>query len=951
MESAGPKRRRIGESQSKHDIFLSHSGQEKNFVEQLYHDLKRMKQRPFFDQDSNCLAKAEKFAPEIIEAAGRCRVGVVVVSEGYLTSKWPMLELSRFVECGVKVFPLFFKLSPSDLKENEVETRWKQSWRKLVERGEVNEEVLELWSKAAKELRSSNGLEYAKFADSEYKYRCAVVEEICRLWPARPKFSTDVPREEVQGYERLCKVASSMFTEAKVMGWDEKIHKYLGLYGMGSVGKTTLCKAMCSYSEGEFGGRVCYLELPSDQASERIARNERLARLKHAVRQLAAGFDRSVSDSISEEAEEQGWECLEDGLRIQLPVFLAIDNVGDFETSRREARKYLNVGLPSGSKVLVTGRSQEILRSVLGKTECCKPIPRLEWLEAAMLFLSYAAPSVISSVSFLKTEEREIVERCLSECRFEDNGYPSSQYHPLVLRALGTYFHDVDSGNVMSWEEALENKNKLQRSREARNVNAILGLNYHSLSEQVKLVFLDCALYSLGSDEWKYRPWWSVGEPNYLNMWVSWISEVHGISPSDAKLMMKELQRLSLVEDSSSEVLIHDVYKEFARVLVEKEGSKEWQWWMSQASNATQLERLVLNEDQPIIGRAIGRILDCRSLVYLELVDCDDIGPNLEVGSLQSLRVLCVYSCDNLKRVVCSCSNGHNDQMYCSNRAPSRGCMSELVTVKLRYLASLEDLAFLRHCWSLQHLEISDVNSILYLFPAFDADCGSYEPINFRYLKALRTFSMRGVRDMPGFDCDALVRWLLTALQLKNLTAFEYRGLAYEDFQNEEAGVYTIDLNDVVQLSPRLSVLSLALPKQIEEVKGLHLLSALTTLNLHWCRGLRQLLDLRCLPKLKWLCVHGCCKLEALPLLGPEVRDIPCTGLYSLRGHQPVFLDWEGHECLLPYCYNQYSDNLGWNCSECEKREEDATRDEIRHMQEEFEMEPEMDVESQVEGE
>lgn len=113
--------RRISEFQPKHDIFLSHSGQEKAFVEQLYHDLKRMNQRPFFDQESNCLPKAQKSAPEIIEAAEQCRVGVVVVSEGCLTSKWPMLELSRFVECGVKLFPLFFKLSPSDPKGNEVE--------------------------------------------------------------------------------------------------------------------------------------------------------------------------------------------------------------------------------------------------------------------------------------------------------------------------------------------------------------------------------------------------------------------------------------------------------------------------------------------------------------------------------------------------------------------------------------------------------------------------------------------------------------------------------------------------------------------------------------------------------------------------------------------------------------------------------------------------------------
>ena len=186
------------------DIFLSHSGQEKPFVEQLYHDLKGMKQHAFFAQDSDCLPKAKKFGPEILEAAARCRVGVVVVSEGYLTSKWPMLELSKFVECRVHLFPLFLKLSPSDLKGMEVETRWKKSWRQLVERGEVKEEVLELWSKAVKELRSSTGLEYGKFANTEYKYRAAVVEEICRLLPPKLEWSTS----DIQGFDRLCTVRS-----------------------------------------------------------------------------------------------------------------------------------------------------------------------------------------------------------------------------------------------------------------------------------------------------------------------------------------------------------------------------------------------------------------------------------------------------------------------------------------------------------------------------------------------------------------------------------------------------------------------------------------------------------------------------------------------------------------------------------------------------------------------
>lgn len=179
-------------------------------MEQLYKDLKRANHRLFFDQESDCLPKAEKFAGKIFQAAEQCQLGVVVLSESYLSSKWPMMELSMFVESkktknfDLKLFPLFYKLLPSDLIENEVERKWKHIWRELVKKGEVKEEKLVMWSEALRELRSTNGLEYWKFANSEYKYRSAVVGEIRKLLPPILEWSIN----HIQGFERLCKVCS-----------------------------------------------------------------------------------------------------------------------------------------------------------------------------------------------------------------------------------------------------------------------------------------------------------------------------------------------------------------------------------------------------------------------------------------------------------------------------------------------------------------------------------------------------------------------------------------------------------------------------------------------------------------------------------------------------------------------------------------------------------------------
>ena len=95
-------------------MFLSHSGAQKDYVRQLCKDLEAETYYPFFDQRSSSLLKGKKIAPEIIAAAQQCYVAVVVLSKGYLTSKWPMLEPVEFVKAmksgdnsELELFPLF----------------------------------------------------------------------------------------------------------------------------------------------------------------------------------------------------------------------------------------------------------------------------------------------------------------------------------------------------------------------------------------------------------------------------------------------------------------------------------------------------------------------------------------------------------------------------------------------------------------------------------------------------------------------------------------------------------------------------------------------------------------------------------------------------------------------------------------------------------------------------
>ncbi|KAI5054116.1 hypothetical protein GOP47_0030990 [Adiantum capillus-veneris] len=125
-------------------IFLTHSGKQKPFVESLYSALRRVNHKAFFDQHS--LPKGSTFPQCIKTAALGCELGVVVLSEDFLTSKWPMIELEILVlQRGpkAKLLPLFYKLGPADLKSPANLAQWQQVWEEKVGASNLHQRQVE----------------------------------------------------------------------------------------------------------------------------------------------------------------------------------------------------------------------------------------------------------------------------------------------------------------------------------------------------------------------------------------------------------------------------------------------------------------------------------------------------------------------------------------------------------------------------------------------------------------------------------------------------------------------------------------------------------------------------------------------------------------------------------------------------------------------------------------
>ncbi|KAK6133435.1 hypothetical protein DH2020_032847 [Rehmannia glutinosa] len=98
------------------DVFINHRGidTKRNVAGLLYHHLRGLRLRPFLDSKS--MRPGDRLFDKIDAAIRECRVGVAVFSPMYCDSYFCLHELSRLMETGKKVVPVFCDVKPSELR-------------------------------------------------------------------------------------------------------------------------------------------------------------------------------------------------------------------------------------------------------------------------------------------------------------------------------------------------------------------------------------------------------------------------------------------------------------------------------------------------------------------------------------------------------------------------------------------------------------------------------------------------------------------------------------------------------------------------------------------------------------------------------------------------------------------------------------------------------------------
>jgi len=195
--------------------------------------------------------------------------------------------------------------------------------------------------------------------------------------------------------------------------------RIVGLYGVGGIGKTTICKVLCNEFSEEYHDKVCHVELGSQSEGEVF---------KEVLGKLT---DKNLAYLGAMDVDKYQHHFMRDMMNVK--VFLTIDNVSS--ATSKQALTLLRAKYGPGSVLLVTARSVNELMSLGIDARECMEMPELELEEARSLFLYHVA-CVPPSYSRNK-DDFDLISSCVQQCHFKKGDGISYHYHPLALQVLG----------------------------------------------------------------------------------------------------------------------------------------------------------------------------------------------------------------------------------------------------------------------------------------------------------------------------------------------------------------------------------------------------------------------------------------------------------------------------------------------------------------------------------
>ncbi|XP_068316813.1 TMV resistance protein N-like [Pyrus communis] len=499
----------------KYDVFLSFRGVDtrKGFVSHLYHELCKCQGIMTFMDDRE-LVGGTSIPLELPSAIKESHTAIVVLSPTYASSKWCLTELTNIIQCMEgrnSILPVFYGVDPSDVGNQRA--RFAEAFAEHEGKLTSTEDKMKVtqWKAALKTVSKISGWDSKNF-----KCERELIDDIVKcVW--RKVQATMTLSDSSQ---KLVGIDSALEQLTMLLALDANDVRFIGITGMGGIGKTTLAKLVFDKIFHHFEVH-CFLA----NVREVCARDRTVLSLQ---KQLLFPILKEKKEEIWDEecGRIYSKKCL-----CNKKVLLVLDDVDELNQLEVLAGNQSWFGM--GSRIIITTRNEGLL--VQHGIATSYKVEGLNYGEALELFSFHAFKKDQPEEDFL-----ELSDRFLNHAR----GLP------FVLKVLGSFLYRRGRD---AWNSELDNLHKIPN----QNIFYSLKVSYDGLRLMEKRIFLDVACFHKGK---------------YTKQVIQVLDNSFGIS---SRILIDLLiERSLLFNDYGNKIGMHDFIQQMAWTIVRQESEK-----------------------------------------------------------------------------------------------------------------------------------------------------------------------------------------------------------------------------------------------------------------------------------------------------------------------------------------------------------------------------------------